>query len=205
MYRYTKTVLSGATRASDPPAAQVCRVAYEYESRHPISVFVIVAQCHCQWLHVRVRRPPHINTESARVPVSPHVHRIYIFVIVKRLHRRATQRNMSQSQPVHQSQSQAAAAGQSQSQSQSECAATAAAKAAAGGGGCWKRVRLVDFAACSFPSELIRLVLAVAGEPYETLGEHIDPEDWWKVCVRTPRSPLLSSPHSRVSSYCTLL
>ena len=48
----------------------------------------------------------------------------------------------------------------------------------------WKTLRLVEFAECSFPSELLRLVLAVSGAPHETAAEHVEKEDFYRATVR---------------------
>ena len=51
----------------------------------------------------------------------------------------------------------------------------------------WKTLRLVEFAECSFPSELLRLVLAVSGAPHETAVEHVE-EDF--VCSASASLPV---------------
>ena len=46
-------------------------------------------------------------------------------------------------------------------------------------------LRFVRFVECSLASELIQLVFAVSGEPYETALEHVVKEEMWKVtCVQ---------------------
>ena len=65
----------------------------------------------------------------------------------------------------------------------------------------WKTLRLVEFAECSFPSELLRLVLAVSGAPHETAAEHVEKEDFYRATVRMPRDLLTYA--RAISSQCS--